>query len=60
MSFVACGQPMGFAATGDHLINRVPWLESVVVNAITIIDGTKPVFLGLLGALGRQKCVLLG
>lgn len=55
MSCVACSQPMGFAATGDHLINRVPRLERVVANAITIIDGTNPVFLGLLGALGRQK-----
>lgn len=46
---------MGFAATGDHLMNRVPWLERVVGGAIAIIDGTNPVFLGLLGALGRQK-----
>lgn len=49
---------MGFAAPGDHLINRVPCLERVVVNAITITDGTNPVFLGLLGALGRQESCL--
>lgn len=46
---------MGFAATGDHLMNRVPWLERVLVRDIAIIDGTNPVFLGLLGAVGRQK-----
>lgn len=46
---------MGFAATGDRMINRVPWLARVGVNAITITDGTNPVCLGLLGALGRQK-----
>lgn len=55
MSCVACGQPMGFATTGNHLINRVPWLERVLVNAITITDGTNPIFLRLLGELGRQK-----
>ena len=46
---------MGFAATGDHLMNRVPWLENIVVTAITLIDGTNPIFLGLLGVLGKQK-----
>ncbi|KAK2524206.1 hypothetical protein Q9966_011809 [Columba livia] len=40
---------------GDHLMNRVPWLERVLVRDIAIIDGTNPVFLGLLGAVGRQK-----
>lgn len=48
ISCVVCGQPTGFAATGDHLINRVPWQERVVIDAITIIDGTSPLFLGLL------------
>lgn len=55
MVCVAYGQPMGFAGAGDHLTNSATWLGKVVVNTITIIDGTSPVFLGLLSALGMQK-----
>lgn len=54
MSCAAYGQPMGFSA-GDHLTNSATCLGTVVVNVITIIDETSPVFLGLLGALGMQK-----
>lgn len=55
MSCAAYGQPMGFSGAGDHLTNSATCLGTVVVNVITIIDETSPVFLGLLGALGMQK-----
>lgn len=60
MSCAAYGQPMGFSGAGDHLTNSATCLGTVVVSMITIIDGTSPVFLGHLGALGMQKWVLLG
>lgn len=55
MSCAAYGQPMGFSGAGDHLTNSATCLGTVVVSMITIIDGTSPVFLGHLGALGMQK-----
>lgn len=36
-------------------IRQIELFGTVVVNAVTITNGTSPVFLGFLGAVGMQK-----